>query len=101
MKQPNSEYLVYHNGWWHGNNTVFYRYLPDTFSLVILSNRYNRSVYNVQPIFDIISGTKSNGSRFWRGVEKKRSEEILPTFSDIDNQKIILDIHLLLALCFC
>lgn len=64
MKQPNNEYLVYHNGWWHGNNTVYYRYLPDSFSLVILSNRYNRSVYNVQPIFDIISGKNNNGVDF-------------------------------------
>lgn len=61
MKQPNNEYLVYHNGWWHGNNTVFYRYVPDTFALIILSNRYNRGVYNVQPIFDLINGTSSAG----------------------------------------
>lgn len=60
LKQTNNQYLVYHNGWWHGNNTVFYRYLPDTFSLIILSNKYNRSVYDVQPIFNIISGTNNN-----------------------------------------
>ena len=60
MKQPNGESLVYHNGWWHGNNTVFYRYVPDTFALIILSNRYNQSVYDVQPVFNIIGGTRDN-----------------------------------------
>ena len=62
IKQPNNNYLVYHNGWWHGNNTVFYRYLPDTFALIILSNRYNQGVYDVQPIFNIIGATKDTSS---------------------------------------
>lgn len=58
LKQPNGENVVFHNGWWHGNNTVFYRYMPDTFALIILSNRYNQGVYDVQPIFNIIGATK-------------------------------------------
>ena len=62
IKQPNNNYLVYHNGWWHGNNTVFYRYMPDTFALIILSNRYNQGVYDVQPIFNIIGATKDTAS---------------------------------------
>lgn len=62
IKQPNGENVVYHNGWWHGNNTVFYRYLPDTFAIIILSNRYNQSVYDVQPVFNIIGATKDTTS---------------------------------------
>ncbi|MFN8309424.1 MAG: serine hydrolase domain-containing protein [Chitinophagales bacterium] len=62
MQQPNGQYLVYHNGWWHGNNTVYYRYLPDSFALVILSNRYNRGVYQVQPIFNLINGTSDTAA---------------------------------------
>ena len=58
IKQPNGESVVFHNGWWHGNNTVFYRYMPDTFALIILSNRYNQGVYDVQPVFNIIGATK-------------------------------------------
>ncbi len=64
IKQPTDDYLVYHNGWWHGNNTVFYRYIPDTFALVIFSNRYNRSVYNVQPVFNLITGTEAQSNNF-------------------------------------
>jgi CubicO group peptidase (beta-lactamase class C family) len=56
MQQPDSSYLVYHNGWWHGNNTVFYRSLQDTASIIILSNRYNRWVYRMQPVWDILYG---------------------------------------------
>jgi hypothetical protein len=34
------------------------RYMPDTFALIILSNRYNQGVYDVQPVFNIIGATK-------------------------------------------
>ncbi len=67
MKQPNGQSMVYHNGWWHGNNTVFYRYLPDTFALIILSNRYNQGVYDVQPVFNIIGATKDTAA--WKEDE--------------------------------
>jgi len=60
LQQPDSSYLVYHNGWWHGNNTVFYRHIQDTTSVIILSNKYNRSVYHIQPVFDILYGLKKD-----------------------------------------
>lgn len=51
---PNHNEVVYHNGWWHGNNSVFYRFIQDTTTLIVLSNRYNRAVYQVQPIWKIL-----------------------------------------------
>lgn len=53
-EQPDSTYLVYHNGWWHGNNTVFYRHIQDSSCVIILSNKYSRSVYDVNPIWQIL-----------------------------------------------
>lgn len=64
MQQADSNYLVYHNGWWHGNNTVFYRNIQDTTSVIILSNKFNRSVYKVQPVFDILYGLRSDTAAF-------------------------------------
>ncbi|UYQ95193.1 beta-lactamase family protein [Chitinophaga horti] len=47
--------IVYHNGWWHGNNTVFYRFVHDSTTLVILGNRYNRAIYHaVKPIREVL-----------------------------------------------
>ena len=60
LQQPDSSYLVYHNGWWHGNNTVFYRNVRDTTAVIILSNKFNRSVYRIQPVFDILYGMKKD-----------------------------------------
>ncbi len=64
LQQPDGNYLVYHNGWWHGNNTVFYRYIQDTTAIIILSNRYNKSVYHVQPLFDILYRNKNRNGDF-------------------------------------
>ncbi|MHB1923054.1 MAG: serine hydrolase domain-containing protein [Chitinophagaceae bacterium] len=51
---PDGEKIVYHNGWWHGNTSVFYRFIKDSTTLIILSNRFNREVYQVQPIWKIL-----------------------------------------------
>jgi CubicO group peptidase (beta-lactamase class C family) len=37
--------VVYHNGWWHGNNASFVRLVKDTATIIVLGNRYNRAVY--------------------------------------------------------
>jgi hypothetical protein len=54
MAYPDGEKIIYHNGWWHGNNSVFYRFLKDTTTLVILSNKYDRAIYQVHPIWTIL-----------------------------------------------
>ncbi|GEP88850.1 CubicO group peptidase, beta-lactamase class C family [Chitinophaga terrae (ex Kim and Jung 2007)] len=47
--------IVYHNGWWHGNNTVFYRFIQDSTTLIILGNKYDRAIYqSVKPIREIL-----------------------------------------------
>lgn len=37
--------IVYHNGWWHGNNAVFSRLVPDTATVIILGNKFNKAIY--------------------------------------------------------
>ncbi|GEP97474.1 penicillin-binding protein [Chitinophaga cymbidii] len=56
MVYPDStKNIVYHNGWWHGNNTVFYRFVADSTTLIILGNRYNRGIYQaVRPLRAIL-----------------------------------------------
>lgn len=55
MVYPDSSKIVYHNGWWHGNNTVFYRIIKDTTTIIILGNKYNRNIYHaVKPISAIM-----------------------------------------------
>lgn len=44
IEEPNYK-IIFHNGWWHGNNTVFYRFVGDNFTIIVLGNRYNPKIY--------------------------------------------------------
>lgn len=56
MKEyPNGEKLLYHNGWWHGNNTSFITVKKDTVTIVCLGNKYSNRPYatlNMVPFFN-------------------------------------------------
>jgi CubicO group peptidase (beta-lactamase class C family) len=41
----NGEKLVYHNGWWHGNNTSFVPVKKDTMTVICLGNKYSNRPY--------------------------------------------------------
>jgi CubicO group peptidase (beta-lactamase class C family) len=42
---PNNEKMIYHNGWWHGNNTSFIPVKKDTVTVVCLGNKYSNRPY--------------------------------------------------------
>ncbi len=49
------ETIVYHNGWWHGNNTVFTRLIKDTATIIVLGNKFNRLIYKSKEISGVFS----------------------------------------------
>jgi CubicO group peptidase (beta-lactamase class C family) len=60
---PNGSKVIYHNGWWHGNNTSFYRLIQDNFTIVVLGNKFNKSIYRqAAAICNIVRGTAPDGS---------------------------------------
>ncbi len=46
----NGNKIIYHNGWWHGNNTSFYRFIHDNMTIVILGNKFTNSIYHMAPV---------------------------------------------------
>lgn len=42
----NGEVLTYHNGWWHGSNSVFVHLPKSKVSIIAIGNKYSRSVYS-------------------------------------------------------
>ena len=57
LNYPNGMKIVYHNGWWHGNNTCFYRFIQDNFTIIVLGNKYNKNIYHQpQQIYNIVMG---------------------------------------------
>lgn len=44
----NNKKMIYHNGWWHDYNIVFKRFIDDSLTIIILSNKYNQAVYKTE-----------------------------------------------------
>ncbi len=56
LAKPNEEKLIYHNGWWHGNNTVFTRLINESATIIILGNKFNKSIYKGKEIASVFTG---------------------------------------------
>jgi CubicO group peptidase (beta-lactamase class C family) len=50
---PGGKKIIYHNGWWHGNNTVFIRMIQDSVTIIVLGNKYNRAIYQAKKMAQI------------------------------------------------
>ena len=48
--------IVYHNGWWHGNNAVFYRLIKDTATIIITGNKFNSNIYKASKMSSVFTG---------------------------------------------
>ncbi len=51
--------IIYHNGWWHGFNSLFFRRPADQTTIIVLGNKYNRSTYQIQGVLEILSNSSS------------------------------------------
>ncbi|MFY9309809.1 MAG: serine hydrolase domain-containing protein [Bacteroidia bacterium] len=46
--------IVYHNGWWHGYSTLFYRRISDETTVILLSNKFNSKTYHIEDILAVL-----------------------------------------------
>jgi CubicO group peptidase (beta-lactamase class C family) len=53
LLEPNGKKLIYHNGWWHGNRTVFIRLLDEGATIIALCNNDNTRVYASKRLSDL------------------------------------------------
>ncbi len=54
--QPDGSKIIYHNGWWHGYNSVFMRRPKDQTAVIVLCNKYNTNTYHVSGVWEILDG---------------------------------------------
>ncbi|WP_143774334.1 serine hydrolase domain-containing protein [Niastella vici] len=60
----NGKKLVYHNGWWHGNRTSFYRMNDENATVIALCNNDCRYVYKVKELADIFGDYLQNNGHY-------------------------------------
>ncbi|MCX6292859.1 MAG: serine hydrolase, partial [Sphingobacteriales bacterium] len=47
---PDGYKIIYHNGWWHGNNVVFMRLLKEDATIILIGNKFNKKIYSAREI---------------------------------------------------
>lgn len=45
---PEGKKLLFHTGWWHGNNSIFVRLPEENATIIALGNHYTRAVYRAK-----------------------------------------------------
>jgi len=50
---PSGKKMIYHNGWWHGNNASFIRLPEDSATIIVLGNKYNHGIYHANDLSNI------------------------------------------------
>lgn len=56
---PDGRKIIYHNGWWHGNNAVFIRMIQDSVTIIVLGNKYNSNIYQAKQMEKYFDGQDS------------------------------------------
>jgi CubicO group peptidase (beta-lactamase class C family) len=57
LDSTNRPAFIYHTGWWKGYNTMFWFSPKDEYVIILLSNRYNRGVYAIGDLIQVLHGT--------------------------------------------
>lgn len=72
---PDGNKIIYHNGWWHGNNTVFYRFVKDNFTIIVLGNKYNSKIYgHAKSIYSIVQNNTEHTKVDWEESGSPKEE---------------------------
>lgn len=64
----NGKKIIYHNGWWHGNRTAFYRLLDEDATIIALCNNDAKKVYSTKKLADLFGN-------YFQSDEKDEPEE--------------------------
>lgn len=56
LVNPSEPTIVYHNGWWHGNNAVFKRLVHDSATVIILGNKFNPAIWRAGKMSSVFTG---------------------------------------------
>jgi CubicO group peptidase (beta-lactamase class C family) len=52
---PAGKKMIYHNGWWHGDNAAFIRLPDEDATIIVMGNKFNRSIYHAKDLANLFS----------------------------------------------
>lgn len=84
----NGEKLTYHNGWWHGTNSVFAHLLKSKVTIVAIGNKYSRRVYSALSLSGMFENFPYETEKFSKEMNEIDS---LKNIEDKDGKKDSLE----------
>ncbi len=76
---PNGQKMIYHNGWWHGNNASFIRLIDENVTIIAVGNRYCTNIYKTKYLAGIfnknITGGEEESESSADGMKRADSNE--------------------------
>ena len=70
--------IIFHNGWWHGNNAAFIRVLKDDATIILISNRYASAVYKAKNLVNIFDRSFETDTEDIENTVPATTPEVLP-----------------------
>lgn len=81
--------IIFHNGWWHGSNAAFIRLIQDSATIIVIGNKFNRSIYHAKEIANAF-GNYYTPEEEEEGDNIKTSENILQAADSLIFRKKML-----------
>ena len=87
---PNGKKIIYHNGWWHGNNACFVRLIEDDATIIIVGNKFNRNIYHGRELANLFSNyTPVNGEE-----ENETTKDSVTDNTTLTDKQLLLNAKL-------
>ena len=94
--------LTYHNGWWHGSNTVFIHLRESKTTIIALSNKYSRKIYGtmllstlfedfpfeIDKVINPDAETADSADAFTEDTERAKAPKKKPKKTSADSLKV-------------
>ncbi len=49
---PNGKKVIFHNGWWHGNNAAFVRLFDEDVTIIVMGNHFTYAIYKAYKLIN-------------------------------------------------
>lgn len=79
---PNGKQIVYHNGWWHGNNATFIRLINDTATIIVIGNKFTRAIYKARMLASVFN------NYYGAGEEEENDQSFTPNTATVSTTPV-------------
>jgi CubicO group peptidase (beta-lactamase class C family) len=71
---PDGKKMIYHNGWWHGNNAAFIRLIQDSATIIVVGNKFNRGIYHAKDMANLFADYGASEEEDEGALEIKKTD---------------------------